>query len=211
VRGLAVVLAAALVLVAVPTTSSAGIDTIGSSLSGSATSVIQPLQDTALTQLTAAGGGRPAVPNSGQVLWVKVKGCAARRGRHVRPETAIFTQDLRGEPDGALRVISSSQRFNLPICGVHGASRRSVRRFKPRDQCVAAGDLVGLVVGGQTPGYPQGTPYFIAKPNPGLSVGTFSGNGATLNGSRYTFAPMADTELLARAKIGTGPDSPSRC
>jgi hypothetical protein len=27
----------------------------------------------------------------------------------------------------------------------------------------------------------------------------------------YTFAPMADTELLARAKIGTRPDSPSRC
>jgi len=42
-------------------------------------------------------------------------------------------------------------------------------------------------------------------------MGTFSGNGATLNGSRYTFAPMPDTELLARVKIGTGPDSPSRC
>ena len=66
------------------------------------------------------------------------------------------------------------------------------------------------MVGGQTPGYPQGTPYFIAKPNPGLSVGALS-NGATLNGSRYTFAPMADAELLARTKIGTGPDSPSRC
>jgi len=42
VRGLAVVLAAALVLVAVPATSSAGIETIGNSPSGSATGVIQP-------------------------------------------------------------------------------------------------------------------------------------------------------------------------
>ena len=199
---LATSLALLLVLAAA---SQAAVVTIGSDLSGTGTTAIQRTEDTALAQLT---GARAEVPNSGQVVSVDLKGCSAKTAAQ-NPETAIYVQDLRAS-GGAQEVISTSQQFHLPICGA-GADAGTVTTFRPTDQCVNAGNLVGVVVGGQTPGYPLGTPYFIAKPNPGLSVGTFSGNGATLNGSRYTFAPMADTELLARAKIGTGADSPSRC
>ena len=66
-------------------------------------------------------------------------------------------------------------------------------------------------MGGQTPGYPQGTQYFIAKANPGASLGVFSGNGHTVSGSHYAFSSQADTELLAQTRVGTGADSPSRC
>jgi hypothetical protein len=181
----------------------AAVDTIGSDLSGTPTTAIQRTEDTAMAQLT--GGARPAVPGSGQVLSVEVKGCSAKTAAE-NPETAIFVQDLR-DAGGGQEVISSSQRFHLPICGDPNA----VSTFHPTDQCVTGGDLVGVVVGGQTPGYPQGTQYFVAKPSPGAGLGAFSKNGDTNIGSRFTLAPIADTELLVRARIGTGADSPSRC
>ena len=196
------VLATVTVSLVVGATSQAAVETIGSDLSGTPTTAIQRTEDTALAQLT---GARTVVPNSGQVLSVEVKGCSAKTADQ-NPETAIFVQNLR-QSGGAQEVISTSQRFHLPICGDPG----TVTTFRPTDQCVTQGDLIGVVVGGQTPGYPQGTQYFIAKPNPGAGLGAFSKNGDTVIGSRFTLEPIADTELLMQARIGTGADSPSRC
>ena len=203
--------AAAVAFLAAPTASQAGSDTIGSDLSGSATTAIQRTEDTALAQLADPGGARPTVPNSGQVVSIKVKGCSAKNNVPQNPETLIFVQDLRTESDGSEHVISSSQPFNLPICGAHGADRDTVSTFAPTDQCVGRGDHVGVVVGGQTPGYPNGTEYFIAKPSAGARLGAFSKNSGAVNGSRFALTPIADTELLAQVHIGTGSDSPSGC
>jgi hypothetical protein len=189
-------------------TAHAAVDTIGSDLSGSATTAIQRTKDTALAQLS--GGTGPAVPTGGQVLSMQVKGCSGKANVPQNPETALYIQDLRGS-GASRRVISISQQFHLPVCGAGGADMNTVTSFAPQDQCVEAGDLVGIVVGGQTPGYPQGTQYFIAKPSPGAILGVFSGNGRTVSGSSYTLAPLADTELLAQTRIGTGSDSPAGC
>jgi hypothetical protein len=192
-------------------TAQAAIDTIGSDLSSPATTVILRTEDTALVQLAAPGGGSPAVPHSGQVLSVQVRGCSGRNPVQQDPETAIYVQDLHTGGGGAVHVVSSSQKFTLPICGTRGADAGTVSSYAPTDQCVSAGDLVGLVVGGQTPGYPQGTPYFIARPSLGAALGAYSKNGNTVNSSSFTLAPLPDTEVLAQVRIGSGPDSPSRC
>jgi hypothetical protein len=192
-------------LLALAATSEAAVDTIGSDLSGTGTTAIQRTEDTALAQLT---GARAQVPNSGQVVSVDVKGCSAKTAAQ-NPETAIFVQDLRGS-GGAQEVISTSQQFHLPICGA-GADAGTVTTFRPTDQCVNAGNLVGVVVGGQTPGYPQGTEYFVAKSSPGAGLGAFSKNFGAVTGARIDLAPIPDTELLMQARIGSGSDSPSRC
>jgi hypothetical protein len=199
---LATSLALLLVLAAA---SQAAVVTIGSDLSGTGTTAIQRTEDTALAQLT---GARAEVPNSGQVVSVDLKGCSAKTAAQ-NPETAIFVQDLRSS-SGGQEVISTSQRFHLPICGA-GADAGTVTAFRPTDQCVTAGDLVGIVVGGQTPGYPQGTEYFIAKSSPGAGLGAFSKNFGAVTGARIDLAPIPDTELLMQARIGSGSDSPSRC
>jgi hypothetical protein len=202
------ILAAAAALLVPVGTARATVDTIGSDLSGFATTAIQRTEDTALAQLS--GGIGPAVPTGGQVLSMQVKGCSGKANVPQDPETRLYIQDLRGS-GASQRVISTSQQFHVPVCGAGGADMNTVTSFAPQDQCVEAGDLIGIVVGGATPGYPQGTQYFIAKPSPGATLGTFSGNGQTVNGSLYTLAPMTDTELLAQIRIGTGPDSPARC
>ena len=202
-----IAIAVAAALLTPVATAHAAVDTIGSDLSGTATTAIQHPEDTALVQLSGVAG--PTVPTGGQVLSTHVKGCSEKGNVPQNPETAIYIQDLRGS-GASQKVISTSQQFHLPICGA-GADTNTVTSFAPRDQCVEAGDLVGIVVGGQTPGYPQGTQYFIAKPNPGASLGVFSGNGHTVSGSHYAFSSQADTELLAQTRVGTGADSPSHC
>jgi hypothetical protein len=198
------------VVLAAPAASQAAVSNIGSDLSGSAGVAIQRTQDTALAQLQAPGG-EPTAPHGGQVLAVRVTGCSQHDNVPQAPETRLFVQVLQPQGDGSNLVVSSSQPFDLPICGRGGADHGTLSTFSPSDQCISRGDRVGVVVGGQTPGYPNGTQYFIARSSPGASLGAFSGNGQTVNGSRFTLAPLADTELLMQAAIGSGAASPSGC
>ena len=190
-----IAIAVAAALLTPVATAHAAVDTIGSDLSGTATTAIQHPEDTALVQLSGVAG--PTVPTGGQVLSTHVKGCSEKGNVPQNPETALYIQDLRGS-GASQKVISTSQQFHLPICGA-GADTNTVTSFAPRDQCVEAGDLVGIVVGGQPPGYPQGTQYFIAKPNPGASLGVFSGNGHTVMSRNLpTLSPLARPMSMAR-------------
>jgi hypothetical protein len=200
------------VVLATPAVGQAAVSNIGSDLSGSAGVAIQRTEDTALAQLQAPGS-EPTSPHGGQVLAVRVTGCSQHDNVPQAPETLLFVQVLQPQGDGSNLVVSSSQPFHLPICGRGGADHGTLSTFSPSDQCISRGDRVGVVVGGQTPGYPFGTQYFIARSSPGASLGTFSGNGRTVNGSRFPLAPLAlaDTELLMQAAIGSGADSPSGC
>ena len=197
-------------VLATPAVGQAAVSNIGSDLSGSAGVAIQRTEDTALAQLQAPGG-EPTVPHGGQVLAVRVTGCSQHDNVPQAPETRLFVQVLQPQGDGSNLVVSSSQPFHLPICGRGGADHGTLSTFSPSDQCISRGDRVGVVVGGQTPGYPNGTQYFIARSSPGASLGAFSGNGQTVNGSRFTLGPLADTELVMQAAIGSGADSPSGC
>jgi hypothetical protein len=198
------------VVLSAPAASQAAVSNIGSDLSGSAGVAIQRTEDTALAQLQAPGG-EPTAPHGGQVLAVRVTGCSQHDNVPQAPETRLFVQVLQPQGDGSHLVVSSSQPFHLPICGQGGADHGTLSTFSPSDQCISRGDRVGVVVGGQTPGYPNGTQYFIARSSPGASLGAFSGNGQTVNGSRFTLAALGDTELLMQAAIGSGGDSPSGC
>lgn len=201
---------AVVALLVAPSASQAAVDSIGSALVGTANVGLQDPQDTAYAQLAAPGGGQPTVLNSGQLVSVKVKGCS--QDDHVRqdPETALFVQDLKPQSDGSSLVGSTSQRFHLPICG-RNADLNTVSTFTPSNQCVSRGDVIGVVVGGQTPGYPKGTEYHIATNSPEGILGIFSANGGFSNGGKFTFAPRTGTELLMQAAIGSGADSPAGC
>jgi hypothetical protein len=198
------------VVLATPAVGQAAVSNIGSDLSGSAGVAIQRTQDTALAQLQAPGG-EPTASHGGQVLAVRVTGCSQHDNVPQAPETRLFVQVLQPQGDGSNLVVSSSQPFHVPICGRGGADHGTLSTFSPSDQCISRGDRVGVVVGGQTPGYPNGTQYFIARSSAGASLGAFSGNGQTVNGSRFTLGPLADTELVMQAAIGSGADSPSGC
>jgi hypothetical protein len=206
-RVLAATAAAAL---GAPAAGQAAISHVGSDLSGAAGVAIQRTEDTALAQLTSPGGGAATAPHGGQVLSVRVIGCSQHDNVPEAPETRLFVQVLQPQGDGSELVISSSQPFDLPICG-RGADHGTTSTFAPSHQCISRGDRVGLVVGGQTPGYPNGTQYFIARSSAGAALGAFSRNSGAVNGARFTFAPIGDTELLMQAAIGSGSDSPSGC
>jgi hypothetical protein len=195
-------------VLAAPAASQAAVSNIGSDLSGSAGIAIQRTEDTALAQLS---GGATTAPHGGQVLAVRVTGCSQHDNVPQAPETRLFVQVLQPQGDGSNLVVSTSQPFALPICGQGGADHGTVSTFAPTDQCISQGDRVGVVVGGQTPGYPNGTQYFIARSSPGAALGAFSRNNGAVNGSRFTFSPIADTELLMQVAIGSGADSPSGC
>jgi hypothetical protein len=153
---------AALIALLVPAAAaSAAVDTIGSGLAGPASTAIQRTEDTALAQ---PRGARAAVGTSGCGPVGRRQGLLdeGQRRRTRRPRSSSRTRRQRRRAGGHPSRSSSTCRSAAP-----GPTRMPSRPSGPPTRCVTAGDLVGVVVGGQTPGYPQGTQYFIAQGAPG--------------------------------------------
>jgi hypothetical protein len=169
--------------------------------------------------------GDPTAPMGGQVVSVRLEGCAKSNGPS--PLTQIHFQSLAPLAGGGAKVELTSQAFDIPVCGVGGASGSTVSSYDPINLCVAQGDYVafneeGGFVGAQNgpPPYPAGVPYMVIGDVTGATMDSFIrnngvGNGATFSPSDTTshdgFASNPGEELMLQATLATGPDAAPIC
>jgi hypothetical protein len=169
--------------------------------------------------------GAPTAPLDGQVVSVRLEGCAKSNGP--APLTQIHFQSLAPMAGGGAKVELTSQAFDIPVCGVNGARGSTVSTYDPINLCVAQGDYVafneeGGFIGAQNglPPYPAGVPYMVIGGVAGATMDSFIrnngvGNGATFSPNDTTshdgFAANANEELMLQATLATGPDATPVC
>ncbi len=167
------------------------------------------------------GGGSAGAPASGQVLLVRVKGCAQATAGAPTTSTEIHFQDLIAQPNGSFVVDVTTQAFNLPICGA-GVDQNTVTTFAPTNFCVNQGDYIDLNDNGgfEATFYPNGVPLLVLASRPGSTLDSFirhngTDNGDTLSPSDVTtfdgFGQSSNEELLLQAVLATGPDATPLC
>jgi hypothetical protein len=193
-------------------------------LPGSVFHISHDAADTALWNLQLAAG-QPRAPAGGQVLSIRLEGCARSNGPP--PLTQIHFQIIAPQPGGSYQLSLTSQAFEIPVCGQGGADGHTVSTYQPDDFCVAQGDYVafndegGFVPAASgPPPYPAGVPYMVMGSRGGSTVDAFVrnggvGNGATLSPADVTnhdgFSSNPGEELLLQATLGTGADASVLC
>jgi hypothetical protein len=166
--------------------------------------------------------GETVMPESGQALKVSLEGCAVPAPGGPPPLTQIHFQTLSPLANGGARVDLSSQPFDIPVCGVGGASGSTVSTYEPINLCVRRGYYVALnTEGGFVPGaYRAGVPYRVLGSVGGSTVDSFirgngTGNGALLSALDSTamdgFAASTNEELMLQVQLGTGHDARYVC
>jgi hypothetical protein len=236
-----------LVLVLAPASSKADVSTFGSPLAvpatlntadnlnyeGSGVSVLAAIfhiphdgADTALWNVALAGAA-PAAPAGGQILSVRLEGCAQQPEGAPPPLTQIHFQDLVSQPGGGVKANLTSQAFDIPVCGAGGATGSTVTTYLPTNFCVSQGDYVSFTDEGGfvpretgMPPYPAGVPYMVIGSVESSTMDSFIRNGGTNNGDTFSpgdrtyhdgFATNRGEELMLQATLGTGPDAISWC
>jgi hypothetical protein len=211
----------------VPASSGAAISTFGSPLTVPATldtasnlayQAMHSGSDTALWNVNLPGG-LSAAPTVGLLLKVEIEGCAVPSPEGPAPLTQFHIQSLVPTSTGAT-VAKTSQPFDVPVCGVAGASGATISSYQPSNFCIAQGEYIAFNdEGGYVAGaYPAGVPYRVMASAAGATLDSFigsSGNGAELSSSIASsvdgFATNGDVELLLRATLGTGSDGAPGC
>jgi hypothetical protein len=169
--------------------------------------------------------GEPTAPAGGQVVSIRLEGCAKSSGP--APLTQIHFQSLAPLAGGGAKVELTSQAFDIPVCGVGGASGATISSYDPINLCVAQGDYVafneeGGFVGAQSglPPYPAGVPYMVIGSAAGATMDSFIRNNATGNGAAFSpadttnhdgFASNMGEELMLQATLATGRDATPIC
>ena len=177
--------------------------------------------DTALWN-DAAAGANPRVPTDGQVLKVRLEGCAQTAPGGPTPLTQIHFQDLSPMPGGGAKANTSSNPFYIPICGVGGASGSTISTYEPHDLCVSEGDYLGFNDdGGYVENiYRSGVPYQVIGAVRGSTMDSFIRNNGTGNGAPFSssdttamdgFADNHNEELMLQATLGSGRDAVHSC
>jgi hypothetical protein len=214
VQGGAGVLAAAAIVfgLALPAGAAAKKIVFGSKLKAAATKAQAHPVDSAFWSLKLSGGGRPKAPASGQILRVRLKGCAEPGAGGAAPTTTVLFQDLRPAGGSRVTVEVTSSPFNLPVCGTGGAGSSTVSTFHPMNMCVRKGDYVDMTdIGGFGTPFPNGVPYRVFGRASGSSTGTFTGAGMLNNGSTVSGTSLGGTELLMQMQLGTDKDGTALC
>jgi hypothetical protein len=177
--------------------------------------------DTAIWN-TSLANGTPRMSATGQVVKVRLEGCAKEAENGPVPLSEIHFQDLSPLPGGGAKVNISSQGFNIPICGRDGAGGSTVMTYDPTNLCVSAGDYVSFNDnGGYVPNiYRAGVAYQVLGAVPGSTSNSFlrnngTGNGSTLSSSDLSandgFAVNDGRELMMQVVLGTGSDATHIC
>jgi hypothetical protein len=177
--------------------------------------------DTALWNVALANGS-PSAPATGQVLKVRVEGCAQQAPGGPRPLTQFHIQDISPVGGGSVHVNLTSQPFDIPVCGENGVSGSTVSTYEPINLCVSAGDYVAFNdEGGYVPYiYRSGVPYQVIGSTQGSVMNSFirgngTNNGTTLSARDTTandgFAENRNEELMLQATLGSGPDATHLC
>ncbi len=177
--------------------------------------------DTALWNVALASG-QPAAPATGQAVKVSLEGCAQPAANGLPPLTQIHFQDISPLPNGGARVNLTSQAFEIPVCGLSGASGSTVTTYEPTNLCVSEGDYVDLNEEGGfvEHAYQSGVAYQVFGSVNGSTLDSFikgngTGNGARLSAQESSamdgFASNPGEELMLQVRLGTGPDASHNC
>jgi hypothetical protein len=177
-RGLAALACATLAACAAVATPASAARTIswGSSLRTPPSRTLSAPVDAAYWQPTVA-------PKAGQIVTVTLW------GRVVSGQPVVLFQDLRPIGGGMLKVISTTQPFNL-------TGTAAKRTFRPINFFVHRGDHVGLAtIGGS---------YQVFAAAPGAMTNGFVGAGGDMNGSQFSGRAHGGIELLQRISERVG-------
>jgi hypothetical protein len=189
--------------------------------------------DTAIFDTQLPGGGSAAAATGGQVLEVRIKGCAQEdtsaptQTSQGSPVNEFHVQTLTPQGNGSYQIDQSSQDLIFPFCG-GGVTTSTVSTFQPLHLCIKAGELVGFNdFGGFVPNpsgpswYPQGVPYQIIAASHGGSMSSFVGPGMTFNGDAFGpgvgagaftgYAVESNEELLMQVQEGVVGDAYGLC
>lgn len=171
---------------------------------------------------TVLANGQASIPAPGQAIKISLEGCAEPYPGGPPPLTQIHFQTLHPLAGGKYRVELSSQAFEIPVCGVEGASGATVSTYEPVNLCVNSGDFVAFnEEGGFVEKYYQsGVRYEVLGAVPGSSFDSFIKNEGTGNGSLISplvasamdgFAVNPQEELMMQVTLGTGSDARYVC
>ncbi len=171
----------------------------------------------------AASGHSAGVPVTGQATLIKLEGCARPfSGGGPAPLSQIHFQDVSPMPGGGVRVNLTSQAFEIPVCGVGGASNSTVTSYEPINLCVSQGDYVAFNDEGGfvERAYRSGVPYEVLGPVQGATADSFIKSDGTFNGSSLLpsevaamegFAVNRSEELMMQLTLATGADATHLC
>lgn len=158
----------------------------GSNLAQDSTTTVGVPFDYALWLASQATGVVDSVtaPADGQVTQVAVRGNYVPGGCAATPDSTcqtILFQDLRPQPDGKLKVMSTTQPFTLP-------PTPGTYNFAPVNFFVKKGDYVALAsIGGRLN---------ILAPAAGAVTDMFQGGGGDMNGSVFMSNNTQNGQLL---------------
>lgn len=184
------------------------------------------------------GRGLPTAPRGGQVLAIRIKGCALED--HSAPSqlsagipvNQINFQAL-APSSGGYRATATATGFHLPFCSNSARPARgrvntsTITTFHPIHLCVAKGYAVGFYdIGGFIPNprgpswYPEGVPFEIIARVGRSSMGSFAdadaSGGTYLSGGRPRgansgWATEGAEQLMLQVVEGTGGDAYGLC
>jgi hypothetical protein len=153
-----------------------GPEEFGSDLTQDPTTIARAAFDFALWLVSQATGVAQSVtaPADGQVTQVAVRGDYVPGSCPASPDSScqtILFQDLRPQPDGSVKVISTTQPFTLPtMLGTY--------TFMPTNFFVKKGDYVALAA--------LGGSFDVLVSAPGAVTDMFQGHNMDMNGSQFT-------------------------
>ncbi len=233
-RAAVALLAAGAGVLAVPAAGQAATTSFGSDLSAPAsldtTAAVQPSNhygaDTTIWNTVLGNGSAPVAPAAGQIVQVRLKGCAVQPPGAPAPDTQIHIATLRPQGGGAVKVIYSATDlqghfFHIPICS--GPSDvNTASTYVPQNLCVDAGDYVAFNdEGGFAPNYyVNGVAYRVLSASAGSTFDSFIRNngeniGDTFSPSDQTahdgFGTTHSAQLQLQAVLATGPDATPLC
>lgn len=170
----------------------------------------------------ALANGQAFAPTSGQAVRVALEGCAEPAVGGPPPLTQIHFQSLSPLPGGGAKVNLTSQAYDVPVCGVGGASGSTVSSFEPVNLCVGPGDYIAFNDEGGfvNHSYQSGVPFRVLGVVPGSTFDSFIRGNGTNNGAIFSpmdtssmdgFAANPNEELMLRVTLGSGPDAAPAC
>jgi hypothetical protein len=190
---------------------------------------------------TRLAHGSAAAPRGGQVLAVRIKGCAIRdvtapslRSQST-PVNTINFQTLTPQRNGSFRVDATAPYFRMPFCSNSAGqtaghvNTSTITTFHPVHLCVSKGDTVGFEdIGGFIPNpnplgqgwYAEGVPFEVLAPMRGSATDSFadadvSGGayapGAMPRGANSGWGSEPGEELMLQVVEGVGADAYGLC
>jgi len=197
-------------LVALPAAGQAAVVTLGSDLTKPADVVEDHGADAVFWPITIDGVGG-AVPTSGQINFVRVKGSVlADPSGRAKPDPLTHIQALHPIGGGAMKVSLTSGPLRLPV----GGDPQAITSFKPVNLCVKKGDYVAFNdIGGfeWRWGNYAGMPFQVFSRTTASTTNYYTKNAGTMNGAQFSPMGTLPVELLMQYKLGTGPDAVSIC